>query len=104
MHCYPATRERVFDAWLDPALIGQWMFGPKLRDETVVCIEVVARVGGSFSFVVLRQGTEFDHVGEYLDVDRPSRLVFTWGMRENLPETSRVTIEIAPQGLSLIHI
>jgi uncharacterized protein YndB with AHSA1/START domain len=29
---FNACPERVFDAWLDRNLIGQWMFGPKLRD------------------------------------------------------------------------
>ena len=95
-HRYAATAERVFDAWLDPTLIGQWMFGPKLRDETVVRMALDPRVGGSFSFVVLRGGQEIDHVGEYLEIERPRRLVFTWGIRAHLPETSRVVIDITP--------
>jgi len=53
-------------------------------------------VGGKFSFVVKRQGTEIDHLGEYLELDRPRRLVFTWTTRASLPETSKVVIEITP--------
>lgn len=87
----------VFDAWLDPAMLGRWMFGPGVRDERIVRLHTDARIGGTFSFVVERQGTELDHVGTYLEIDRPRRLVFTWGMRENLPETSRVTVEITPE-------
>lgn len=93
---YPFPPERIFDSWIDPARIGTWMFGPAVREETVVRLTLDARVGGSFSFVVERQGQEIDHVGEYLEIDRPRRLVFTWGIRENLPDTSRVIVEITP--------
>src|SRR5207244_4104921 len=70
-HRYNASPERVFDAWLDPTLIDGWMFGPSQRDEEVVRISVDPRVGGSFSFLVRRQGEEIDHVGEYIELDRP---------------------------------
>jgi uncharacterized protein YndB with AHSA1/START domain len=33
---YNAPPGRVFDAWLNPEMIGKWMFGPALRDEEVV--------------------------------------------------------------------
>jgi uncharacterized protein YndB with AHSA1/START domain len=36
-------------------------------------------------------------VGKYLEIDRPRRLAFTWGVRENLPDTSRLMIDIAVQ-------
>jgi uncharacterized protein YndB with AHSA1/START domain len=91
---YDHPPERVFDAWLDPALLGRWMFGPAIRDEEIVRLSVDPHVGGSFSFVVRRQGTEIDHVGQYLEIDRPRRLVFTWGTADTLPDTSRVTIDI----------
>jgi len=93
-HQYHAAAEQVFAAWLDPALLGRWMFGPEVRDETIVRLAVDPRVGGPFSFVVLRQGQEIDHVGHYLEIAPPRRLAFTWGIKENLPETSRVVIEI----------
>ena len=55
------------------------------------------RLGGSFSFVVRRQGQEVDHVGEYFEIDRPRRLVFSWGIGQRpLPESSRVTIGVVP--------
>ncbi len=96
---FEAPPDRVFDAWLDPALIGKWMFGPALRDEEVLRIAVDPRVGGSFSFMVRRQGQEIDHVGEYRLIDRPHRLVFTWGIAGGgggSDDESLVTIDIAP--------
>jgi uncharacterized protein YndB with AHSA1/START domain len=87
---------RVFDAWLDVEMLGRWMFGPGVREERIVRLTLDARVGGRFSFVVDRHRDEVDHVGEFLEIDRPRRLVFTWATRDTLPETSRVTIEITP--------
>ena len=105
---FEAPPDRVFDAWLDPKMIARFMFGPHLRDETIVRLEIDARVGGSFSFVVRRGGEEFDHVGEYVEIERPARFVFTWGVRRaGPPDMSRVIIEIAPRPsgseLTLIH-
>jgi uncharacterized protein YndB with AHSA1/START domain len=104
---FDAPAERVFDAWLAPAMIGRFMFGPALRDEEVLRIEVDARVGGAFSFLVRRQGQEIDHVGHYLEIDRPRRLAFTWGIAGESERQSRVDIEITPLApgceLVLVH-
>lgn len=104
---FDVAPERVFDAWLSPDLIGRWMFGPALRDEEVVRISLDPRVDGRFSFVVRRQGNEIDHIGRYLEIDRPRRLVFTWAVAPDAEDASRVTIEIVPLGagceLTLTH-
>jgi uncharacterized protein YndB with AHSA1/START domain len=104
---FAAAPERVFDAWLDPVLIGQWMFGPRLRDETILRIAVDAKVGGRFSFRVCRDGVDIDHVGTYLAINRPTRLVFTWGIVGESTEESQVVILIAPEAdgcsLTLTH-
>lgn len=102
---FKASAEQVFDAWLDPPLISQWMFGPAVRDEEVMRITVDPRVGGLFMFVVRRQGKEIVHAGEYLELVKPRRLKFTWSADGS--DESRVTVDIAPQPigceLSLIH-
>ena len=103
---HPASQ--VFDAWLDPGQIGKWMFGPPLREEKVIRMGLEAKVGGKFSFVVEREGKELDHVGEYLEIEQPRRLVFTWGVKGmSDPDKSRVTVEIIPKSdgceLTLTH-
>ena len=107
LHRFNASAGRIFDAWLDPHVLGRWMFGPNVRDERIVRLHLDPRVGGSFSFVVERQGAEIEHVGQYLEIDRPRRLVFTWATRDNLPHPSRVIVELQPEGtgcqLKLIH-
>jgi uncharacterized protein YndB with AHSA1/START domain len=104
---FTAPPERVFDAWLDTAMLGRFMFGPSLRDEEIVRLSLDARVGGKFSFVVRRQGQEIDHIGRYLEIERPRRLVFTWAVAPDRDDASRVVIEIAPHGtgctLTLTH-
>src|SRR5436190_8334429 len=95
-----ASAENVFDAWLDPRLIGEWMFGPRLREEEILHIHVDPQVGGKFSFLVRRDNKELDHVGIYLEIDRPYRLSFTWGIAgESDSDESVVKVEIHPQGL-----
>lgn len=88
--------EKVFDAWLDIAQISKWMFGPNIRDEKIVRMKLEPKVGGKFSFVVTRNGEEIDHVGRYLEISRPNKLVFTWGIDYESEEESIVTITIAP--------
>ncbi len=107
---FTASAEQVFDAWLDPDSIGRWMFGKPLRDEEVLRLAIEPRVGGAFSFLVRRGGKEINHIGKYLEIDRPSRLVFTWAVAPDSPEpgvASRVVVEIAPRGkrcdLTLVH-
>jgi uncharacterized protein YndB with AHSA1/START domain len=104
---FNALAEKVFDAWLDTKIIGTFMFGPQLRDEEIVKLTVDAKVGGAFSFIVRRQGQEMDHYGRYLEIRRPTRLAFTWGIRGQGEDTSKVFIDITPDkegcALSLAH-
>jgi len=106
-HRFAAPAERVFDAWLDPVWIARFMFGPHLRDEQVVSLESDPRIGGQFHYKVIRAGAEIDHTGTYREIDRPRRLVFTWGVNEEQGDQSVVTITLAPDGdgcvLTLTH-
>lgn len=95
-HHFSVPAEDVFDAWLDTFMIGRFMFGPEVRDEEIVSLKTDAKQGGSFSFVVRREGAEIDHIGEYLEIERPLRLVFSWAIKKDLPDDSRVVIDIVP--------
>ena len=90
--------QRVYDAILDPDMIAKFMFGPLLREETILHIRADARVGGRFSYRVRRGETEIDHVGKFLELDRPNRIVFTWAIAgEGEDDPSIVTIDITPR-------
>jgi uncharacterized protein YndB with AHSA1/START domain len=98
---FDASPERVFDAWLVPEKVAAWMAAPARAmtgtTDEILHIEVDARVGGRFSFKVRRQGQAIDHVGEYLELDRPRRLVFTWGVA-GFDGSSTVSMDFTPDG------
>jgi uncharacterized protein YndB with AHSA1/START domain len=94
-HRYNHPPEAVYDAWLDPASARQWLF--TTPDSEMVVAEVDARVGGKFRFVDCRKDMgDAEHVGEYLELDRPRRIVFTFAVPQYDPRYSRVAIDIAP--------
>ena len=97
-HLFKARPERVFDAWLDPDALRQWMFGPRIRKETVLKIRTDPKVGGSFVFSVERDEQIYDYVGEYFIVDRPSRLVFTISFEEQATESDHIVVTFAAEG------
>ncbi|MCW9705662.1 SRPBCC family protein [Fodinibius salsisoli] len=100
--------QQVFDAWLEPDMLSKWMFGPDVREEEVVSLHTDAIEGGTFSFVVRRDGEELDHRGTYREVERPHRLVFTWGVDQEAGDESVVTINIKSTAtgchLTLVHV
>ncbi|MES2695866.1 MAG: SRPBCC domain-containing protein [Verrucomicrobiota bacterium] len=102
---FSASAERVFAAWLDPVRAARWLFATE--SGTMIRTEMDARVGGKWNVTERRGDQVAEHAGEYLVIDRPRRLVFTFGMPTVSPEVDRVTVEIVPNGagceLTLTH-
>jgi uncharacterized protein YndB with AHSA1/START domain len=91
----PAARERVFAAWLDPVSLALWM-RPGETTDTVV--EVDPRVGGKFRIVMQQGEKDYEHRGEYLVIQPPSLLSFTWISAATDHQPTVVTVELLERG------
>jgi uncharacterized protein YndB with AHSA1/START domain len=91
----PVPRERVFAAWLDPASLAQWMCP---GDVTSATVDVDARVGGTFRIVMAHGRGDTDHRGEYLVIEPPSLLSFTWISANTERLGTVVTVEFLQRG------
>jgi uncharacterized protein YndB with AHSA1/START domain len=85
-----ATPERVFTAWTDASWLARWM-SPVGHAR----VEADPRPGGRLRVVMVGDGREIEHVGEFVEVEPPYRLSFTWRSAYTGDRPSRVTIELA---------
>jgi uncharacterized protein YndB with AHSA1/START domain len=90
-------RERVFEAWLDSESLAQWMRPGNFTHATVT---VDPRVGGGFRIVMegRTDGGDYEHRGEYLVIEPPSLLSFTWISNATDHRPTVVTIEFHERG------
>lgn len=94
-----ARPETVFDFFTDPDKMIQWMGRSA---------ELDPRPGGRFYCDI---NSDAIVSGEYVELDRPNRVVFTWGWNGEdsvtPPGSSRVEVLLAPDGdgthLRLVH-
>jgi hypothetical protein len=90
-------RHVVFDEWTDATRLAEWMCPRPAR-----CLNVEAdpRVGGTVRFDVEEAGRTFRVSGNYLTLERPHRVAFTWSCSTWPDPTiqSVVTVTIEPDG------
>ncbi|HEX6539168.1 MAG TPA: SRPBCC domain-containing protein [Candidatus Dormibacteraeota bacterium] len=79
----------VYAAWTTPALMARWL-SPTGRAE----VEADVRVGGTFRVAMVGDGTRIEHTGEYLRLDPPHGLAFTWRSAYTGPDANVVTVTL----------
>jgi len=91
-HPLDATREQVFSALVDPAELVKW-WGPS--GFTTPEIELDLRVGGGYRLGMQPpDGALFHLAGEFLEIDPPSRLAYTFRWEEPDPDDRETVVEL----------
>jgi uncharacterized protein YndB with AHSA1/START domain len=88
-----ARPERIFAAWTDPELLRRWWAAQ--ADWTTPEATTDVRVGGRYRLSMQDPtGATRTVFGEYLEVDPPRRLVYTWQWEPHpeMPTESNVTV------------
>lgn len=87
----PHPPEKVFDAWLDPVMLAKFMTpGPGMEVPEATSD---AKVGGRFRILMRApEAGDLPHEGEYLEIERPNRIKFTW-VSPYSQENSTVTLD-----------
>lgn len=79
---FAASPERVFDAWTNADVLRDWWSAmPTMSPGT---IDVDLREGGRYRMeMVADDGAVHTAVGEYREIRRPERVVYTWSWEGN---------------------
>lgn len=101
-----APVEKVFDAWLNPETLSQFMLPMPGMPQPEVEIDVSE--GGRFTIIMFVGEDKIPHTGKYLEISRPDKLVFTWESPFST-EGSTVTLMFSDIGedktqLDLTHV
>ena len=98
----PAPVEKVFTAWTKAEVMALWLSPVGYAE-----VENDLSVAGRFRVLMVSDDIRIEHTGEYLEIDPPHRLSFTWNSPYTGSEPSVVTVELAAEGdqtrLVLVH-
>lgn len=88
---FDVAPEVVFDAFTKPEAMRVWW-----TDQTTFNIDL--RVGGRWTIVREEGGATYTATGEYLEVELPHRIRYTYAMPQFSPNTDIITIDIIADG------
>lgn len=103
-HSYQCTAETLFDAWLDPVTVKDFM----CPGGTVGRLDWPAQkgAGGEFFIEMVLGDESHAHNGRFVEITRPKRIVFTWTSKYAGKDTL-VTLDFAERNgrtlLTLTH-
>ena len=86
-HVVDSPRERIFNLLTEPAELAKW-WGPHGFTTPEVALDL--SVGGRYRFTMQPpEGEAFHLSGEFIEIDPPTRLVYTFRWDEPDPTTER---------------
>jgi len=87
---FDAPLAMVWDAWTDPDKVAQW-WGP--RGFTITTHSRDLKTGGHWNYTMHGpDGTDYPNTTKYLEVSKPSKLVYDHGGSDDRPPMFRVTV------------
>lgn len=88
---FAAAQARVFEAWTSPEVLRRWWgAGP---DWTSPAVEIDLRPGGRYRLSMQDPSGLVRSVGgEYVEIDPPRRLVYTWAWESHGAEHDAATL------------
>lgn len=87
-----ASCGRVFKALTEPTALAQW-WGPS--GFTTPAIEIDLRVGGRYRFSMQPPDGDLFHLsGQYLEIDPPNRLTYTFRWEEPDPDDTETVVRL----------
>lgn len=97
---FAASPDRVFHAWIDPNIAQRFLFATPTGE--IIRCDIDARPGGKFFITRRDEQGDTEHVGEYEVVDRPKKLMFTFGVPRFTSARTRVTLDFVPNGTGCV--
>jgi uncharacterized protein YndB with AHSA1/START domain len=100
---FAAPAEDVFDAWTSPEVMRRWLHcGP---DWQTPVAEGDLRVGGSVRVVMRKpDGRLSESKGEYVEIDRPHRLVMAWTFDDDPSNVQRIELSFSESDGSTVVV
>ncbi len=98
-HSFTCSPQRVFESWVQPEAIREWMRSALQTlglPGDLVKVETDPQVGGQFCFADKRPAGVVFHWGTYQQLNRPQQLAFTWNAGMEREDTD--------DNLSLVNI
>jgi uncharacterized protein YndB with AHSA1/START domain len=91
---FDAAREDVFDAWTNPEVLRRWWAAG--ADWETPAADVDLREGGRYRLSMRNPASDETHVvvGEYREIQRPGRLVYTWSWEGPSPEADETVVTV----------
>jgi uncharacterized protein YndB with AHSA1/START domain len=103
---FASSPARIFDAWFQPACLASYLSAGAAPD--ILRAHFEPRVGGRFLLAVRGEAdASLELRGEYLEIERPERLVFAIAADDDRSSRHCVTVELASLGggclVALLH-